>query len=165
MLRLIIRYTYSLFWIDFNEAWCNGNRIFPEAQVARRHFLHRYMYPLDQATTDAIYRWPVIMIKYTNKRIYHPFAPTLTSSHENQVFEESVDLVVCVAMVFRGGNKDWIGHWMTFCELPTITVTMSIYKYSLLFRYPDWHQSWMIQIAEVYNIQIDLNSKWLWHFR
>ena len=62
-------------------------------------------------------------------------------------------------------NKDWIGPWMTFCELPTITVGMSLYMHSLLFRYLDWNQSWMMQIAEVYEIQIDLNSKWLWLFR
>ena len=36
---------------------------------------------------------------------------------------------------------------------------------SPLFWYLDWNQSWMMQIAEVYDIQIDLNSKWLWHFR
>ena len=28
----------------------------------------------------------------------------------------------------------------------------------------DWHQSWMMQTAEIYDIQIDLNSKWLWLF-
>ena len=37
--------------------------------------------------------------------------------------------------------------------------------HSPLFRYLDWDQSWMMQIAEVYEIQIDLNSNWLWHFR
>ena len=105
------------------------------------------------------------MTKFTSKETFHPFAPTLTSSHWNQTFAESVDLMVCVAMVYRGENKDWIGPWMTFCESPTITVGMSFYMHSLLFQYLDWNQSWMMQIAEVYDIQIDLNSKWLWLFR
>ena len=105
------------------------------------------------------------MTKYTNKGKYHPFAPTLTSFHWNQMFAESVDLIVCVAMVFRGENKDWIGPWMTFCELPTITVGMNFYMHSLLFRYLHRNQSWMMQVAEVYDIQIDLNSKLLWLFR
>ena len=81
------------------------------------------------------------------------------------MFSESVDLIVCVAMVYRGENKDWIGPWMTFCELPRITVDISFYMHSLLFRYLDWNQSLMMQIAEVYDIQIDLNSKWLWILR
>ena len=37
--------------------------------------------------------------------------------------------------------------------------------HSLLFRYLDWNQSWMRQTVEVYDIQIDLNLKWLWPFR
>ena len=37
--------------------------------------------------------------------------------------------------------------------------------HSPLFRYLDWNQSWMMQIAEVNDIQIDLNSKWQWHSR
>ena len=32
------------------------------------------------------------------------------------MFAESVDLMVCVAMVSLRENKDWIGPWMTFCE-------------------------------------------------
>ena len=24
----------------------------------------------------------------------------------------------CIAMVYPGDNRDWIGHWMTFCEMP-----------------------------------------------
>ena len=47
------------------------------------------------------------------------------------MFAENVDLMVCVAMVFRGENKDWIGPWMTFCEKPTITVGMSYYMHSI----------------------------------
>ena len=31
-------------------------------------------------------------------------------------------------------------------------------------QYLDWNQSWIMQIAEVYDIQIDLNSKRLWLF-
>ena len=108
-----------------------------------------------------------LLPKYTSKGTYHPVAPTLTSSHCDQMFTESVDLMACVAMVYRGKYKDWVGPWMTFCELPTITVGMSLYMYmhSLLFRYLDWNQSCMMQIAEVYDIQIDLNSKWVWRFR
>ena len=82
-----------------------------------------------------------LMTEYTSKGIYHPFAPTLTSSPWNQMFTESVDLLVCVAMVYRGENKDWIGPWMTFCELPTITVAMSFCMHSLLFRYLDCNHS------------------------
>ena len=107
----------------------------------------------------------VLMTKYINKGTYHPFAPTLTSSHWNQMFAESVDLTVCVTMVFRGKNKDWIGPWMTFCELQTLTVGMSFYMFSLLFRYLDWKISWKVQIAEFYDSQIDLNSKWVWLIR
>ena len=105
------------------------------------------------------------MIRSTNKATYHPFAHTLTSSHWNQMFVENVDLMVCVAMVSLGGNEDWIGPWMTFCESPKITVDMSSYMHSLLFRYLDWNQSWMRQTAEVYDIQTDSNLKWLWPFR
>ena len=120
--------------------------------------------PNSTGSSDCRHHFPLaLMTKYSNKGAYHPFAPTFTSSHWNQMFAESVDLTVCVAMVFRGENKDWIGPWMTFCELPTITVGMSFYMHSLLFRYLDWNQSWMVQIAEVYAIQINLNSKWLWH--
>ena len=122
--------------------------------------------PNSTGSSDYRRHFPLaLMNKYTSKGTYHPFAPTLTSSHWNQMFAESVDLMVYVAMVYRGENKDWIGPWMTFCELPTITVGMSFYIHSLLFRYLDWNQSWMMQIAEVYDIQIDLNSKWLWLFR
>ena len=39
-----------------------------------------------------------------------------------------------------------------------ITVGMSSYMHSPLFRYLDWNQSRMMQIAEVYDIQTDLNS-------
>ena len=62
-------------------------------------------------------------------------------------------------------KKDWIGPYMTFCELPTTTVGTSFYLHSLLFRYLDWNKSWMMQIAQINDILIDLNSKWLWHFR
>ena len=89
----------------------------------------------------------------------------LTSSLWNQRFEESVDLMVCVVMVYPGENRDWIGPWMTFCGLPKITVDMSFYMPFLLFRYLDWSQSWMRQIEEVYAIQIDLRLRLLWHFR
>ena len=81
------------------------------------------------------------------------------------MFTESVNLMVCVAMVSLGENKDLIGPWMTFCESQKITVDMSFYMHSLLFRYLDWNQSWMRQTAEVYDIQIDSNLKWLWPFR
>ena len=71
--------------------------------------------------------------------------------------------MVCIAMVFRGENKDWIGPWMDpFCELQTITVGMSFYIHSFLFQYQDWNLSLMMQIGEVIDIQIDLNSKWLY---
>ena len=104
------------------------------------------------------------MTRSTNKWIYHPFARTLTSSHENQMFTESFDLMVCVAMVSLGENKDWIGPWMTFCESRKITVDMSFYMHSVLFRYLDGNQSWKKQTADVYDIQIDSNLKWLWPF-
>ena len=81
------------------------------------------------------------------------------------MFTESVDLMVCVAMVSLGENKDLIGPWMTFCESRKLTVDMSFYMHSLLFRYLDWNQSWMRQTAEVHDIQIDSNLKWLWPFR
>ena len=43
---------------------------------------------------------------------------------------------------------------------------MSYYIDYPLIRYLHCqNQSWMMQIAEVYGFQIDLNSKWLWHFR
>ena len=58
-----------------------------------------------------------------------------------------------------------IGPWITSFELPTITVGMSFYMCSPLFRYLDWNQSWMMLIEEVYDIQIDLNAKWLWFLR
>ena len=80
------------------------------------------------------------------------------------MFAESVDLMVCVAIVSLGENKDWIAHWMT-CDSPRITVNMSFYMHSLRFRYLDWNQSWIRQTAEVYDIQIDANLKWLWHCR
>ena len=102
-----------------------------------------------------------LMIRFTNKGTYHPFAHTLTSSHWNQIFGESVDLMVYVAMVSRGENKDWICPWMTFYESPKITVDTSSYMHSLLFRYLDWNQSCLRQTAEVYDIQIDSNLKWL----
>ena len=105
------------------------------------------------------------MIRSTNKATYHPFAHTLTSCHRNQMFAENVDLMVCVAMASLGENEDWIGPWMTFCESPKITVDMSSYMHSLLFRYLDWNQSWMRQTTEVYDIQTDSNLKWLWPFR
>ena len=54
---------------------------------------------------------------------------------------------------------------MTFYESPKITVDTSSYMHSLLFRYLDWNQSWMRQTAEVNDIQIDSNLKWLWPFR
>ena len=104
------------------------------------------------------------MIRSTNKGTFHPFAHTLTSSHWNQMFPESVDLMVYVEMVSLGENKDWIGPWMTY-ESPKITVDTSSYMHSHLFRYLDWNQSWMRQTAEVYDIQIDSNLKWLWPFR
>ena len=81
------------------------------------------------------------------------------------MFAESVDLMVCVAMVSLGENKDWIGPWMTFCESRKITVDMSFYMHSLLFQCLDWNQSWMRLTAEVYDIQIDSNLKWLLPFR
>ena len=62
-------------------------------------------------------------------------------------------------------NKDWIGPWMTFYESPKIMVDTSSYMHFLLFRYLNWNQSWMRQTAEVYDIQIDSNLKWLWPFR
>ena len=96
---------------------------------------------------------------------YHLFAPTLTSSHWNQMFTESVDLMVCVAIVHRGEHKDLIGHWTIFCELPTVTVGMRFYLHSLLLRYLDLNKSWIMQIAEINDIQIDLDSIWLWLFR
>ena len=105
------------------------------------------------------------MIRSTNKRTYHPFAHTLTSSHWNQMFAESIDLMVCVAMVSLGGNKDWIRPWMTFRESPNITVDTSSYMHSLIFLYLDRNQSWMRETAEIYDIQIDSNLKWLWPFR
>ena len=105
------------------------------------------------------------MIRSTNKGTYHPFAHTLTSSHWNQMFAESVDLMVYVTMVSLGENKDWIGPWMTLYESPKITVDTSSYMHSLLFRYLDWNKSWMRQTAEVYDIQIDSNLQWLWPFR
>ena len=105
------------------------------------------------------------MIRSTNKGTYHPFAHTLTSSHWNQIFAESVDLKVCIAMASLGENKDWIGPWKTFCESPKITVDASFNMHSLLFRYLDWNQSWMRQTAEVYDIQIDWQLKWLWPIR
>ena len=43
-------------------------------------------------------------------------------------------------------------------ELPTLTIGVSFFMQSLLFRYLDWNQSWMMQTAEVYDIQIDINS-------
>ena len=73
--------------------------------------------------------------------------------------------MVYVAIVSLGENKDWIGPWMTFYESPKITVDTSTYMHSLLFRYLDWNQSWMRQTAEVYDIHIDSNLKWLWPFR
>ena len=54
---------------------------------------------------------------------------------------------------------------MTFYESPKITVDTSSYMHSLLFLYLDWNLSWMRQTAEVYDIQIDSNLKWLWPFR
>ena len=105
------------------------------------------------------------MIRSTNKGTYHPYAHTLRSSHGNQMSAESVDLMMYVAMVSLGENKEWIGPWMTFYESPKIMVDTSSYMHSLLFRYLDWNQSWMRQTAEVYDIQIDSNLKWLWPFR
>ena len=106
-----------------------------------------------------------LMTRSTNKVTYHQFVPTLTSSLWNKRFEESVDLMVCVVMVYPGENRDWIGPWMTFCGLPKITVDMSFYMPFLIFRYLDWSQSWMRQIEEDYAIQIDLNLRLIWHFR
>ena len=51
------------------------------------------------------------------------------------------------------------------CESRKITVDMSFYMHSLLFQCLDWNQSWMRLTAEVYDIQIDSNLKWLWPFR
>ena len=62
-------------------------------------------------------------------------------------------------------NGLWIDPWMTFYESPKITVDTSSYMHSLQFQYLDWNQSWMRQTAEVYDIQIDSNLKWLWPFR
>ena len=104
------------------------------------------------------------MTRSTNEGTYNPFAQTLTSSHWNQMFAKSVDLMVCVTMVALGENKGLIGPWMTLCKSPKITVNMSLYMHSLLFRYLDWNQSWMRQTAEVYDIQIDSNLEWLWRF-
>ena len=81
------------------------------------------------------------------------------------MFAENVDLIVCVAIVSVRENNDRIGPWMTFCESPKITVDMSFYMHSLLFRYLDWNQSWMRQTAEHNDIQIDSNLKSLWPFR
>ena len=76
------------------------------------------------------------------------------------MFTESVDIMVYIAMVYWGENKDYIDPSMTFCELPKIKVGMSFYMHSRLFRYLDWNQSCrMMQIAEVYDIQIDLKTQ------
>ena len=50
-------------------------------------------------------------------------------------------------------------------QIAKITIDTSSYMHSLLFLYLDWNQSWMKQTAEVNDIQIDSNLKWLWPFR
>ena len=80
------------------------------------------------------------------------------------MFAESVDLMVSVAMVSLGENKDWIGPWMS-CESRKITVDMSFLH--ALSSIPVSRLKPILDEADLRSLRRSdwFKLKWLWPFR